>query len=314
MLVSHQMLPGLVCLLLVVGACADSEDDPIEVDGGIQADAQRGSCELASAAPSWLMPMQRSIVSKLAGAEEIAPGVVLRDRASATSREQTRTFLTAELQALGYLVDRHNYGSGINLVASLAGSGTGVYIVGAHYDSVPNSPGANDNATGVAAVMASARLLIESECSFVPEIRFVFFDEEELGLVGSRAYATHLTGEGEQILGVTTVDQLGWDEDGDKQIEIELAPPGELQEIAASITRHGLNAPLSATSTSGTDHTAFREQGYPALGFTEEFVNGDTTPHYHLSSDVLATVNFDYLASSTAVINAYLWDLAVEGN
>ncbi len=107
---------------------------------------------------------------------------------------------------------------------------------------------------------------------------------------------------------MTTVDQLGWDEDGDRQIEIELAIPGEIDRVAASIARHGLSVSLLPTNTAGSDHTAFREQGFPALGITEEFVNGDTTPHYHLGSDGFDTVNFDYLASGSAVLNAYVWD------
>ena len=64
-------------------------------------------------------------------------------------------------------------------------------IVGAHFDTVSGSPGANDNGSGTAVVLAVASILAATPCRTSP-ITFAFFDEEEVGLVGARAYANSL--------------------------------------------------------------------------------------------------------------------------
>mgnify|MGYP003667320028 CR=1 FL=1 len=53
----------------------------------------------------------------------------------------------------------------------------------------------------------------------------------------------------------------------------------------------------------------FREQGFPAMGISEEYVSGDTTPHDHLGSDTFETVDLGYLVSLTTALTGYLYDL-----
>ncbi len=281
-----------------------------DVDAGqFSPDAGNETCSRGTLSPSWIMDMEIEVVAKLSGNQEIAPGVSLSDRSTFGNRESARDFLQTELEALGYEVDRHDYGSGINLVATAQGSGSGHYVIGAHYDSVPGSPGANDNATGVAAVLATARYVKELDCPLANGVRFVFFDEEELGLVGARAYALKLEAEAAEILGVFTIDQMGWDMDGDRAIEIEIPGVGMLQKVADANTSFGHNLLVHTTNTAGSDHTAFRERGYLAAGITEEYINGDTTPHYHLPGDGYATVNFDYLVSTTSFLHSLVFSL-----
>ena len=100
---------------------------------------------------------------------------------------------------------------------------------------------------------------------------------------------------------VHTIDQMGWDSDLDRAIELERADPGlfELYEGANAMLARPI--PLQPTGTGSTDHVAFRELGFAAVGLTEEFVSGDTTPHYHLPTDTYATVDIGYTASSTAL-------------
>ena len=93
------------------------------------------------------------------------------------------------------------------------------------------------------------------------------------------------------MLGAITLDQLWWDDDADRRMEVELPGPGILAAFEASIAARGLGVELVETSTVGSDHTAFRERGFAAMGITKEYVSGDTTPHYHLSSDTFETVN-----------------------
>jgi Zn-dependent M28 family amino/carboxypeptidase len=258
---------------------------------------------------------QDDIVAKLAGQREIETGVTLSDRSTPTRRTVALNYLVAELTALGLTVQQHDYGSGTNpwvRIESTEG-GSEVVVVGAHYDSVPQSPGANDNATGTAAVLTAARYVSQLECrsrSFV----FVLFDEEEIGLVGSQAFAALLVNQGTNVHSVHTMDQMGWDNDGDRAIELERASAGLFDLYNAARIEHGLTFQLLATTTGQTDHVSFRDRGFPAIGLTEEFVNSDTTPHYHLSTDTYATVDFGYLASTSELLNAVLANLADPAN
>lgn len=308
----QRVLCALVATIGLAGCVSDGGGNvgPAPDSGMIGADSGE-NCQVPSNRPEWLLSMQSEVVAKLSGAQELSPGIRLSDRATNANRTQAQSYIATQLTNLGYEVELHDYGSGVNVIAKIEGENPGFYVLGAHYDSVPGSPGANDNATGVAAVLATARYLKELGCTSKQGVHFVFFDEEELQLIGSRAYAQKLKTEGADLRGAYTLDQLGWDMDGDRRIEIELPGAGMMQGVAESIARHGLNVPIVETSTVGSDHTAFREQGYPALGVTEEYVNGDTTPHYHLSSDRFQTVDFEYLATSTEVMLGLFADLSL---
>lgn len=84
----------------------------------------------------WLDEYQHRIVSDLAGETEVTPGVRLMHRASVSERDAARTYLLAELTALGYAPVRHGYTTGGNVVATLDSTtgGTGLIVVGAHFD------------------------------------------------------------------------------------------------------------------------------------------------------------------------------------
>jgi Zn-dependent M28 family amino/carboxypeptidase len=208
--------------------------------------------------------------------------------------------------AIGLEPDRHVYATGASPFARVDGDLGESIVLGAHFDTVPNSPGANDNATGIAMILAAARFLAELECR-QRSVMFVLFDQEEIGLVGSRAFAQQLVASGEDVVAVHTIDQMGWDGDGDRAVELE-RPSEDLFEVYAGARASGaFSIPLVQTQTGSTDHVAFREQGLAAIGLTEEFVSGDTTPHYHMASDTFATVNLDYLASTTEL---FLYTLA----
>jgi hypothetical protein len=307
---------ALSVLAIPLWACGAAMDDPMAADGGVgEADGQIASCATPDLAPDWLASMQSEVVGKLSGDQAISAGVVLADRSTTQNRARAQVYLEQELTALGYEVQRQAFGGaapGTNVYAEVAGTEEGFYVIGAHFDSVPQSPGANDNATGVAAVLATARMMTEQEC-LTRGLIFVFFDQEENGLVGSRAFASELASAGRTILGAYTLDQLGWDSDGDRRMEVELPAAGMLDGIRASIASHGLPVEVIETTTAGSDHTAFREQGFPAAGLTEEYVSGDTTPHYHSSSDTFATVDLNYLASCTSVLAALVSDLVSDG-
>jgi Zn-dependent M28 family amino/carboxypeptidase len=151
-------------------------------------------------------------------------------------------------------------------------------------------------------VLAVARFLREIDCRTVPII-LAFFDEEEKGDLGSTAFATMLLGTSRGVKVAYTADMIGWDNDGDRAIEIELPGTGIFAALNASKTAGGFTMPLEQTTSGGTDHVAFRDQGISAVGFCEEWANGDTTPYYHTAKDTIDTVNLPYLASTTAFVN-----------
>ncbi|MCB9713299.1 MAG: M28 family peptidase [Myxococcales bacterium] len=255
--------------------------------------------------PAWLAPLQQDVVARLSGAAELSPGVTLSDRATAPNRSAARQFLLAQWSALGLEGQLHAYSeTGTNVFAALPATidTDRTVVIGAHFDSVPASPGANDNATGVAMVLSLGRWLEELPCRDL-DVLLVCFDEEELGLLGSAAFAEWLTTQPIEVVSVHTIDQMGWDADGDRAIELERADAGlfELYEQAEPFAP-GVT-PLVPTNTGFTDHVSFRELGFAAVGLTEEYVSGDTTPHYHLPSDTFDTVDLDYLASSTALLH-----------
>jgi len=254
---------------------------------------------------AWIPDYVDGIVARLSGAAELTPGVTLPERSTPEHRAATADWLEAEFSALGLEVQRHAYAAqGTNIAARLPATEPGgrTVVIAAHFDAVPGSPGANDNATGVAYVLALARYLSQIECRS-HDVLFVGFDQEEIGLVGSDAYAAHLVDTAEDVLAVHTIDQMGWDEDGDRAIELERADPGLYELYEAASTTLPVPVPLQSTNTGFTDHVSFRDYGFEAIGLTEEFVGGDTTPHYHLPSDTYDTVNIDYLVSTCVLGN-----------
>lgn len=255
--------------------------------------------------PAWMGPLQADLVARLSGAAELSPGVTISDRATAPNRAAALAFLQAQWEAQGLVPQLHAYSAtGTNLYATLPATieTTQTVVIGAHFDSVPGSPGANDNATGVAMVTSLGRWLQDLPCRELHVI-LVLFDEEEIGLLGSYAFATFLVGQPIDVVSVHTIDQMGWDADGDRALELERADPGLLELYEAAEPLAPGVTPLQPTNTGFTDHVSFRELGFAAVGLTEEYVSGDTTPHYHLPSDTFDTVSLDYLASSTALLH-----------
>ena len=248
----------------------------------------------------WLDSYQRRIVGALSGNEEISPGVTLTHRASIGERNAARQFLLDEFTALGLTPQRHDYTNGsyvgANVIARLdANAGTGgTLIIGAHFDSVPAGPGAADNATGVAIVLATARYLREVQTRQHPVV-FALFDQEELGLIGSREWVKTLTPM--DITGAHIFDMLSFDGDGDHVVELWSPSPA----IEAVYQAHAAAAgtPISAVTFAYSDHQAFLEVGITATGVGEEFVAMDHTPHYHKATDTVANVSFDHLARVT---------------
>jgi len=270
-------------LVAALAACGGT--DELAPDGGGTSDARPDAppgCTRPALDAPWLAAQLASSVQQLASAP----------RSTTTQRDAARAYLADQLTALGWSPQLHAYPSGANVYAVIPatmGDGDGI-VVGAHFDSVAASPGANDNASGCAVVLAVARYLAETPCRTAP-VTIAFFDQEEAGLFGARAFAQQL--DPATVAAVHTIDQVAWDSDGDRRFELEQPTPA--LEAAWRAAAAQVGATVVTTTTGGTDHDAFRDRGFAAIGLTEEYVGGDTSPYRHLASDTAATVDAAYL-------------------
>jgi len=239
--------------------------------------------------------LEKEIVAGLSG---------LPDRATLENRTAARALLSASWARLGLEVQVQEYSpEGRNIFAILPATRPSPewVVIGAHYDSARNSPGANDNATGIALVSAAATAMARVQ-SRNRNLVFVLFDEEERGLRGSRAFAQKWLDEKRAVAAVLTVDQMGWDADGDRAVELEIPFEGAEAVFSGVAKAMASPVPVLTTNERGSDHSAFRRLGFPAVGLTEEYRHDDTTPHFHRPTDILDTVNFAYLESSTELV------------
>jgi Zn-dependent M28 family amino/carboxypeptidase len=252
-------------------------------DGSLAMPDAPPGCSRPGLDQPWLAGLVAGAVTQLASAP----------RYTVTQRQAARTYLQDQLTQIGWSPQLQTYSTGANVYANIPATTSGAtkqIIVGAHYDTVSGSPGANDNATGCAAVLALARYLHDMTCRKV-NVTVVFFDEEEVGLVGARAYAAMLTVSNVQA--VHTIDQVGWDSDNDTRFELEL--PTTTLETEYRTAAQTVGVPVTKTTTQGTDHEAFRDRGMPAIGITEEYVGNDTSPYRHTAQDTASTVEQSYL-------------------
>ncbi|MDR0802877.1 M20/M25/M40 family metallo-hydrolase [Fluviicola sp.] len=192
-----------------------------------------------------------------------------------------------------------------------------VCIIGAHYDNLPTgptAPGADDNASGCAAVLEAARLL--AQVDLPNTVIFAAWDEEELGLIGSNAYVTKGV-QGSPFLGYINLDMIGWDGNGDRATEVHTRPIAESVDLANKVVQcnewyHiGLNLEIRNPGVINTDHYSFWQGGYTAVGINEEY-NGDMNPNYHQASDQFLHLDTAYLNANSRLAIATLATLAFD--
>lgn len=176
-----------------------------------------------------------------------------------------------------------------NVVATLPGVVTPehIIIIGGHLDStspIPstNAPGANDNASGAAGVLAAAEIL--RQYAFRSTIRFIAFTGEEQGLRGSSHYANAADARGDLIDGVVIFDMIGW-RNALHQIDIEGEPAWlpVMTVMDDACARYTTLATQIQLFSFGSDHVPFQDVGYPAfLAIESEY---DSYPCYHQTCD-----------------------------
>lgn len=254
-------------------------------------------------------------------------------------------------QAAGYLADRFQHlGLALsahafdahgrtfrNVVATRPGTDRAAppLLIAAHYDTVAGSPGADDNASGLAVLLETARNLTGRPLA--REVRFVGFCLEEESLLGSRAYAAHLRETHQPILGMVALECVGYanTRPGSQRVPTGVPIPvpttGDflgvignnaaaplieaLTQAASGLVPALTTVPLlvpgrgeSLPDTRRSDHAAFWDRDYPALMLTDtaDFRN----PHYHRPTDTIETLDFIFMEQVAECLTAATLRLA----
>jgi Zn-dependent M28 family amino/carboxypeptidase len=262
--------------------------------------------------------------------EYLAGEIGERNSAHYAHLEQARSYIEQRLDQAGYNVRHDAYEvSGRtyrNVIAERVGSDRRVVVVGAHYDTAPRTPGADDNASGVAVLLELARLLRD----FIngPTLRWITFTLEEppyyrTSLMGSRIHARKCREQAEQIVCMISLEMVGYFTDvaGSQWYPLPffnwLYPNrGNFIALTGNFrSRHLVSSIASKMSEAGSipvehvgffvpgaslsDNWSFWKEGYPAIMITDTafFRN----PHYHRRSDLPQTLDY---ARMGAVVSA----------
>jgi Zn-dependent M28 family amino/carboxypeptidase len=211
-----------------------------------------------------------------------------------------------------------------------------VLVVGAHYDTIRGSPGADDNASGVAVLIELARLLQQTELD--RSLRLVAFVNEELPFFGSDAmgslrHARQASAEGWNVVGMLSLEMLGYfhNEPGSQAYPFPLdrfypdtgnflAFVGNLESRRlvhqtidafrqhALVPSEGLVAPPQLGDIRRSDHWAFWEQGFPAMMLTD--TANYRNPYYHGPNDTHDRLDYATMARLTQGLAAALETMA----
>jgi hypothetical protein len=200
--------------------------------------------------------------------------------------------------------------TGYNVVAELPGTTRPdeIYIIGGHYDSDDN-PGADDDASGVAGMLEIARVLSQYESEAT--IRFMAFDMEEKGLIGSDDYATAHSFE--DIRGMISLDMIAYDpgDAGRAMLYGRSASNPIKQAMASALVEYGSITSSIEGSLDASDHAPFEWQGFQACLLIENDVWSN--PYYHRWNDSVDTpgyINYAYATEMTRGVAGWLTDAA----
>jgi len=250
-----------------------------------------------------------------------------RNVVRAGSLDQAAKWISDEFIAAGYEPKLESFAVGIatvsNVYAEVLGkSGSGTVVIGAHYDSVPGSPGADDNASGVAVMLELARRFKDFNSPYT--IRFVAFANEEspwfgTASMGSVQHAERAIDRGDEIVAMLSLEMLGF---YDSRENSQRYPEGFglfypstgdfvsfvgnarsrslVHELVsgfrerARLPSEGAAVPEIVKDITRSDQFAFWRHGIPGVMITDtaNFRN----PHYHQSTDVAETLDYSAMA------------------
>jgi aminopeptidase YwaD len=246
------------------------------------------------------------------------------------------SFIEKELESYGLKVESDYFsyrGQNFRNIIGRQGAqhGGSLIILGAHFDSVQGTPGADDNASGVAVLLEAARLLARAKGG--SQVLFCAFNLEELNMIGSSYFAKKLKSAGARVDAMISLEMVGYTDSrpGSQKYPLGLKPfypdrgdfigvignwhSAFLLRRFARQMRQVQGLPVETLSVPGngglipavrlSDHSPFWDAGYPALMVTD--TSFFRNPYYHGSMDALETLNLDFMAKvCEGVIRAVL--------
>ncbi|HET8798817.1 MAG TPA: M20/M25/M40 family metallo-hydrolase, partial [Thermoanaerobaculia bacterium] len=258
--------------------------------------------------------------------ENLAAAAEFVERSFAPQRVERQSF-----EAGGIRVD--------NLIVQIDGASSGeeIGVIGAHYDTVEGTPGADDNASGVAALLALARRLADAGPRRT--LRFVAFVNEEppqfqTRQMGSWRYAQRCRDRGERIAAMLSLEMLGYydarrgAQSYPRGLEAFYPDRGDFLAVAGNLRSHALvrrcarafrrASPMPLQSAAvpelvpyigWSDQWAFWQFGWPAVMITDTALFRN--PHYHMPSDTPDTLDYERLARVVDGLEQVVRELAV---
>lgn len=226
-------------------------------------------------------------------------------------------YLENRLATYGYQTSKQLFAAtGENIIGYKEGNlyPNKAFVICAHYDAIAipydQAIGADDNASGCAAVMEAARLLKDGDFPF--SLYFVFFDEEEQGLVGSNAFQEQFDFDQHEIRAVFNLDMIAYDDNLDNRAEIHTRPYANSIELANKIIglndtfNIGLDLIIVNPGTTASDHDAFWQNDKTAILLIED--DKDFNRYYHTKFDSIQYFHDSFFYKNSAfAIAALTW-------
>jgi len=246
--------------------------------------------------------------------------------------EHAADYISESLRSLGYEMAEHRFPDNNRPYRNIIATRRGLQrpderiVVLAHYDTVAGTPGADDNASGVAVLLEIARVL--AQFKFDRTLQFIGVSLEEnkkedapcSGTRGSRALASHARENGWNIEGVVVLESVAYAGD----TVVQTLPPGItipvpeagnfvavvgnersrelIDSFVRAVERHHVDLPNIVLAVPGngellpdsrrSDHASFWDEGFRAIMVTD--TTNFRNPHYHRSTDTLATLNLEF--------------------
>lgn len=237
-------------------------------------------------------------------------------------------YISGQWRAMGYDISQEQYDAigdqATNLIVEKSGKKRAkeIVLLGAHYDTVQTTPGADDNASAVAVMLEASRLLSDHQGKRTA--RYVAFACEEppyfnLDCMGSQHHARQARLRGDQIVGMLCLEMVGYFTDEPQSQQIPTAIPESLRRFfpkrgdflaavgnlkswklgwgfrrgfkcATRLPLFSIQLPERVREIRLSDNSSFWDQGYPALMLTDtSFLRN---PHYHLETDTPETLDY----------------------
>ncbi|MFC1585445.1 M28 family metallopeptidase [Fibrobacterota bacterium] len=227
-----------------------------------------------------------------------------------------RDFMIQHFEECGFTVTQQNFGSAPYTATNVIGTKLGserpdeIFIVGAHYDTVNNCPGADDNASGTAGVLEAARVL--GPQTFESTIKVIAFDREEGDLEGSILYVDEYGSD--NVIRMLNLDMIGaWDPSSPTATIYSQFSDTMAQELDDAISQYcdGIGTDIQIKDI-GCDHHPFEAVGIPGAMLLAAGGGGNNCNHQPCDSlDTPGQVHFALASELTRAVVGYLADKAV---